>query len=536
MVGTEISASDWGGQQIVKQNLSTNEIHVITQDGEFVAGPSNGWKDRSTTVSAFGRLNYNYDERYLLTLTLRGDASSKFGMNHKWGYFPSTALAWRISNEDFLKDNNYLSNLKLRLGYGQVGNSNIGTYLYGSTMQSITTPFGIAYRMRNIANPDLRWEASEQYNAGLDVGVFHERISLSVDAYQKDTKDLLLQVSVPSYLGGSGYNDVQTPMVNIGQVRNRGIDITLNTVNIEQRNFNWSSNLIFSLNRNKVIALNDDQQILYGNVDWWAEFQTATMITVGQPLGIFYGYVVDRLFTDKEDILGHALQIEDPTAPGVNLYNQNTGIYVGDIKYKDISGPGGKPDGIIDDYDQTIIGDPNPDFTFGFTNTFKIKNFEIGLSLTGSYGADILNFARFRTEGMTSIWDNQANAVTKRAQVGADANDNKYLLNPETSMPRPSTNDFNRNNRMSTRFIEDGSFLRIQNLSLAYHIPAALIKKAGIQNLKVYANVQNLYTFTNYSGYDPEVGAYNQSALLQNIDRGRYPTPRSITLGLNIGF
>jgi len=529
MAGMEVSASDWSGNQLIKQGLSTNDIKVITSDGEFLS--NNGWKDRITTASFFGRLNYNFDERYLATFTLRADASSVFGSNKRWGYFPSAALAWRLSQEEFLRDNQYISNLKLRLGYGQVGNSNIGTYLYGSSMVSMTTPFGTAYRMRNISNSELGWEASEQYNVGLDFGMFNDRISLTVDYYQKYTKGLLLQSAVPSYLGGSGENDIRTPMVNTGEVVNKGVDITLNTINFNNSNFTWNSNLVFSLNRNKVLALNDEHLRIHRNVDWYSEFQTVTLTQVGQPVGVFYGYVVDRLFTNRDDILNSPVQVNDPSNPGVNLYNRNSGVYVGDIKFKDLNG-----DGVIDNGDQTIIGDPNPDFTFGFSNSFTLfKDWEIGLTLVGVVGFDIFNFARFRTEGMTSAWDNQVSAVANRAQVGVNAN-GEYLMNPGTTIPRPSTNDFNRNNRMSDRFIEDGTYVRIQNLSIAYNLPTSIAKKFYLNSLKVYVNLQNLYTFTGYSGYDPEIGAFNQSSLLQNVDRGRYPTPRSFVIGLNFGF
>ena len=280
------------------------------------------------------------------------------------------------------------------------------------------------------------------------------------------------------------------------------------------------------------MSLNDNSQILYGSIDWLSEFQNATMIKVGQPIGVFYGYVVDRLFESEQDILDSPVQVEDPSNPGTNLINKNTGVYVGDIKFKDLDNSG-----TIDDKDQRKIGDPNPDFTFGFSNTFTLyKNWEIGLVLTGSYGADILNFARSRTESMTSLWDNQSSAVSNRAQIGTDGNGKAYLINPGTTVPRPATNDFNRNNRMSTRFIEDGSYIRVQNLSISYIVPEQFAKKIHLKNLKLYVNGQNLHTFTKYSGYDPEIGAYNQSSLLQNIDRGRYPTPRMFTLGINVGF
>lgn len=539
MLGFEISSSEWQGHQIIKQDLSSDDIHVVTTDGEFVS--NSGWKDSSRMVSAFGRINYNFDERYYITATLRADASSKFGPRNKWGYFPSTALAWRISNEKFFGDaRNIINELKLRLGYGMVGNSNINSFLYSSKMKAVNTWEGTGYYMSNIANPNLKWEASEQYNAGIDLSFLQGRINLTLDAYIKQSRDLLLQMSVPNYLGGSTtYQDIATPMVNMGKTSNKGLDINLTTQNIVRPKFNWSSNIVFSLNRNKVVALNSDTQTLSGNIDSWAAFQTATKIMVGQPIGVFYGYVAERLFESTEDILESPVQVEDAANPGVNLVNKTTGVYPGDIKFKDISGPDGTPDGVIDEMDQTVIGDPNPDFTFGFNNTFMIGNWDITLALTGSVGADILNFSRFRTEGMTSIWDNQNSSVLERAKtddsgrlIAGTGYSGKYGY----IIPRDATNDPNQNNRMSTRWIEDGSYLRIQNLSVAYRVPAKVLEKTKISTLKVYLNAQNLYTFTKYSGFDPEIGAYNQSSLLQNIDRGRYPTPMSITFGVNIGF
>jgi TonB-linked SusC/RagA family outer membrane protein len=530
MAGAEVSKSAWDGTQWIKQNFSTDEIYVMTEDGDYVS--NTGWKDESTSSSVFGRLNYNYDDRYLVTATMRADASSKFGENNKWGYFPSAAVAWRLSQESFLQGAGWLSNLKLRLGYGMVGNSNIGTYLYGSSMYTMSTPMGTAYRLANVSNPDLKWEASEQYNLGLDFGLLQNRISMTVDLYRKLTKDLLMQVSIPSYLGAdSEYDGIAAPMVNVGKTMNNGIEIALNTVNIDHPDFQWATDFYFSLNRNEVKELNDDSQIIYGNLDWWSEFQTATAIMVGQPIGVYYGYKVDRLFTDEADILNAPIQVEDSSNPGVNLYNQKTGVYVGDIKFQDIN-----KDGVIDDNDQTVIGDPNPDFTFGLSNTLTYKDFELRFAFDGSYGADILNFVRYKTEGMTSIYDNQSKAVTNRAQVGTDAEGNAYLINTESNVPRPATNDFNRNTRMSDRWIEDGSYLRISNISLGYTLPESVIKTVGFANAKIYATVQNVYTWTNYSGYDPEIGAFNQSAGLQNVDMGRYPTPRTYTLGVTIGF
>lgn len=543
MAGFEMSRSTWSGSQIIKKNLSTDTIHIITNDGEFVSNA--GWKDSQSMVSAFSRLNYNYDEKYYVTATMRADASSKFGANNKWGYFPSTALAWKISNEPFFRPaKKTVNELKLRAGYGMVGNSNIASFLYSAKMNSINVgsgkTSGTGYFMANIANPNLRWEASEQYNLGFDLGLWNDRLSFTADVYLKKSKDLLLQLSVPAYLGGTtNYLDVATPMVNMGQTMNKGLEFNLTSRNIVNEDFSWSTDLVFSLNRNKVVALNSDTQTISGSIDWWSAFQTATKIMVGEPIGVFYGYVVDGLFQSQEEILSSPVQVEDPANKGTNLVNKTTGVYPGDIKFKDISGPEGKPDGFINEYDQKVIGDPNPDFTFGFNNTFVIGDFDVNLSLIGSVGGQILNFSRFRTERMNSLWDNQSRSALDRArpdESGKLIEETGYSLEHGYIVPRAVSNDPNQNNRMSDRWLESASYLRVQNLSIGYKLPSKMLEKMKLATLKVYLNAQNLYTFTKYSGYDPEIGAYNQNSLLQNIDRGRYPAPMSITLGLNIGF
>jgi len=533
MVGMEISRSAWEGTSLQKNNLTSNDVQVIGEDGTYVT--NSGWKDAATSVSVFARVNYNYDNRYLVTATIRGDASSKFGPSHRWGAFPSVALAWRMNNEAWMKDIKQISNFKLRLGYGQVGNSNIGTYLYAAKMRAYTSTFGTSYRMATNANPDLKWEASEQWNVGIDFGMFNSRIDLSVDFYQKQTKDLLLQPSVPAIIGGNGWDDIATPMTNIGRVRNRGVDISLNTAPVQTRDFQWNSNLVISVNRNKVLAMDANNTPIYGNIDWYSEFQTATAIMVGQPMGVFYGFLTDGLFVNKEDIEQWAVQVDDGT--GHNKIDRNSGVWIGDIRFKDLDG-----DGYITDKDQTVIGDPNPSFTFGFTNNFTYKNWTLGIVLNGSVGGQILNYTRVKTEGMTSLWDNQSRRVNDRAKLwyyDGDPNNtdvsNLYVLNNISStLPRWSTTDVNRNNRMSNRWLEDASFLRIANLSLSYTFPERWMKKIHFTSLKLYANIQNVWIFTAYSGYDPEIGAYNQQAGKLNIDTGRYPSPRVYTFGINV--
>ncbi len=537
MAGFEASALNWEGWWLTKQNLTFDNIHVIGTDGEFVA--NDGWKDKVTTVSYFARVNYGFDNRYLLTATMRADGSSKFAKGNKWGYFPSVALAWRANQEAFLRDVTWLNNLKLRAGYGQVGNSNVDPYSYGATMFNVPTPMGSAWVQNNLSNPELKWEASEQFNVGIDFAALNNRIELTVDGYYKQTKDLLLKVVAPSYTGiTSDWGYIQAPYANIGQVRNVGVEVALNTRNIVTRDFTWSSNLTLTHNKNKVVKLNNKDQVLWGSVEWYTPFKTATMIAEGQPMGVFYGYEMDGIFQNVDEILKAPVQVPDDNNPLINKVNKNSGVWPGDVRFKDLDG-----DGQITANDQKVIGDPNPDLTFGFTNTFTYKDFDLNLVLTGAIGGDVLNFTRFKTESLQSLWDNQAASVLERAQYGYyDGNpanqspENVYIVNPDATIPRFNNLNINQNDRMSTRFIEDGSYLRIQNLAVGYTVPSNIMRKIGLTSARVYFNVQNLYTFTKYKGFDPEIGAYNQSALLQNIDMGRYPTPRTYTLGMTLNF
>lgn len=535
MVGAEAQRSSWEGTQVTKREFASNDIQVLSE-GNDATSSTNGWKDAASLASYFGRFNYSFDDKYLLTLTLRADGSSKFGPNNKWGYFPSGSLAWRVSNEEFMKSVDFIYDMKLRLGYGEVGNQAIANYLYGSSLLTVNTPFGTGYRLEKISNPDLKWEATKQFNAGLDLSLFTGRIDFTIDVYRKQTSDMLLQLSIPSYLGGTNYNDISAPFANVGRLENRGFDLSLTTRNVNNRNFSWTTNLTFSKNENEILELDDASRIYWRNLYWYSEFQTATRTGVGTPVGMFYGYVADGLFTDQQDILDHAVQVDDGT--GQNLVNKTQGVWVGDVKFKDLNG-----DGVIDVNDQKIIGNPNPDFTFGFNNTFTYGPLDLTIYLNGSYGADVLNYSRVVIEGQTSVFNNQASTVANRAQIGlidpngADDNpENVFLLNPETNVPRPTTNDNNRNNRMSDRFIEDGSYIRIQNVRLGYTFPAGWTRKVRIERLKFYVNAQNLYTFTNYSGYDPEIGSFNQDPLLQNVDMGRYPSPRLFTFGVDVDF
>lgn len=541
MLGQEAQKSTYNGSVVTVRNLPSNDIQVLDQ-GEYVGNPDT-WEGQGALLSYYGRLNYNLNEKYLATFTYRTDASSNFGPGNRWATFPSGSIAWRVSEEDFLKNSDFISSLKLRLGYGISGNQNIQAGLFGSQMATIATPFGNAYRPLNFPNPLLGWESTSQLNTGADFSFFKGRIDFTIDYYNKETYDMLLLPQPPNFIAGTQWWDILPPWINVGRMQNKGIDLSLNSRNIAGGKFSWNTDLTFSRNRNKVLELNDDNQVFTRGLYWYSEFQTATRTEVGKPIGLFYGYVTDGLFTSKEDILSHAVQISDKVITderpnGTNLIDKRSGLWLGDIKFRDING-----DGIINTEDQTTVGNPNPDFTFGINNTFRYGSLDLSIYLNGSYGADILNYSRVVTEGQTGVWSNQAASVFNRAQfsyidpLGSTTDiDNTVLANPDTDIPRPSSNDNNRNNRMSDRFIEDGSYLRIQNIKIGYTLPKSLISKVRLERLNIYANIQNLHVFTNYSGYDPEIGAFNQGALIQNIDMGRYPTPRMFTVGLDADF
>jgi TonB-linked SusC/RagA family outer membrane protein len=541
MLGTEAQRSDYNGHFVTVANLPSNDIQELRL-GSFVGNPES-WKGAGSLLSYFGRLNYNFGEKLLATFTYRADGSSNFGPNKKWGYFPSGSLAWRINQHGFLKDSDFISNLKLRVGFGYSGNQAIPAGLFEPLMQTIQSPFGNAFRPQNIANPSLGWETTEQLNLGLDVSIFKDKLDLTLDIYDKNTRDMLLQTSVPGYIGGAGWLDIAAPFINVGKMSNKGIDLALNSRNFTKKNFTWTTNFNLSHNVNKVVELDNPDKIYYRNLYWYSEFQTATITRVGQPIGMFWGYQTDGIFKDKNDILNHAVQISDKVVTdkkphGTNLIDKRQGLWVGDVKFKDLNG-----DGIINTQDQTYIGNPNPDFTFGLTNNFNFGPIELGVFINGSYGADILNYTKVVLEGQNGIWSNQAKSVFERAQTklknpsGSDLDiDNVELINPDTKIARPTTNDNNRNNRMSDRLIEDGSYVRLQNIRIGYTLPRSLTNRVKMDRLKVYGNIQNLAIFTNYSGYDPEIGAFNQSPLVQNVDMGRYPSPRMFTVGLDVDF
>lgn len=326
------------------------------------------------------------------------------------------------------------------------------------------------------------------------------------------------------------------PQANVGSMENKGLELTLSTINIDAKKFRWTTNANISFNRNKVTDMGGNP--IFNALYWYTGFQTATMTNAGYPVGQFYGYVMEGIFKSSEEILAHAVQIPSDGDPLVNKIERTTGVWLGDVKWKDINN-----DGKINSDDQTVIGNPNPDFTFGFNNSFSYGPFALDVFMIGSVGGDILNYSRARNEQMISNFDNQSLTVQNRARTqliagGTDINNinEVELINPNTNMPRFDNGGENFNHYMSTRWLEDGTYVRIQNVKLAYTLPSSLTSKARISRVQFYGNIQNVATFTKYSGLDPQIGAFNQSPLQQNIDMGRYPSPRVYTLGVNLDF
>ncbi len=532
LLGQEASESTWEGMMGQRSDFLTNDIQELNA-GDATTATNEGYRGSAALASFFGRVNYNYNDRYILTATMRADGSSNFGPENRWGYFQSVALRWTVSNEQFMSNlTNIISNLSLRASYGEVGNQNIGGYRYGSALSAAPGGIGQTFRLNNIPNPRVKWEATRSANFGFELGLYDNRIDVKVDVYQKNIKDMLLELPLPNYLGSGHWMGISSPWVNIGELENKGIEFTLGTKNINRVDLTWDTDLTFSHNKNKVLFLGEEDAVIFQNVQW---FNTVTKTTAGYPIGQFYGYVVEGVYQSAEDIASHATQ--RPTV------NPTTGVWLGDLKFKDISGPEGVPDGKIDDSDRTFIGDPNPKFVFGFNNTLVWKNFDMMIYLQGSYGNKIFNFTRRQTEGMNSGVMNQLATINNRTMVeminpeGSTTDPTNFrVINANSNMPRATTIDPNDNRRISDRYVEDGSYARIQTVSLGYKLPSGIGAPIGLTRLRIYATIQNLYTMTKYSGYDAEIGAYNQQSMLMGVDNGRYPMPRIYTIGLNVEF
>ena len=548
MIGQEMSHNYWENMSASNQGYLSNSV-IDLRAGERTGNNVNidGYQNNTSLFSYFGRVLYNFDDRYLVTATLRRDGSSKFADGNRWGWFPSAAFAWRASQENFLKDNKVINNLKLRLGWGTTGNQNVQDWAYQAMLANYTTPWGVGVLNANNANPDLKWETTYSTNIGFDLSLFNSRIDLVFDWYYKKTNDLLMMLDLPAFLGsGAGSNEAYgtatNPWGNIGSLRNTGIEITLNTVNIENKNFQWRSNFVFSLNRNKVLSLDSDSGSLPQTLQIGSDVATVTNTVVGKPIGQFWGYKVIGRFDKPEDFYyrdaeGNVKPVALPKGASMATSPTSGGVFIGDYIYEDINN-----DGVIDDSDQTFIGNPEPKFTWGFGNTFSYKGFDLSIQFSGSYGNKIMNYQR-RFLDITGATSNQLTTVLDYARLekidakGPEDYRNYRVVNTSTIMPRLSTESgVNKNNRVSDAYVEDGSYIRLQNVSLSYTFPRKWIKNLFLTNAKIYCNIQNLFTITKYDGYDPEVGSLRGNALLNGVDYSRYPSPRIYTVGINLQF
>ena len=508
-------------QEFNFNSVSANRIGYLSNDlQQLNNGPqtnqtNGGTSSQTRLASYFGRVNYDFAGKYIFSATVRYDGSSAFATGYKFGFFPGASVGWRLSEEAFIKNIAVISNLKLRAGYGRVGNPlNAGQFAYLATINTgITYPFGpgnVTTGTQTInsgaaptraQNTQLRWEDNVQSNIGVDVGLFGNRIEATVDVYNRRSPNLIN--NVPAYLVTGTYEAVPT---NSLVSYNRGIDVSLATRNLMggDGGLSWTTSLIFSAYKNLVEDLGTGGTAFNGSTN-----RSGTAIVrydKGQPFGAFYGYVADGLFQTPEDVKNHATQTvnADPgksTAPG-------------DIRFKDLNG-----DGKITDADRTFIGNPNPDFTYGLNNTLSWHGLDLNVFVQGSQGNDVYNLNRVYTEGGLYSNGNSSTRVLGR------------WTGPGTStdVPRAIAGDPNQNLRVSSYFLEDGSYLRLKTLTLGYNLPKALSQRVAAQTLRVYVTGQNLVTLTKYTGFDPELGG-------RGIDFGVYPQSRVFLAGVNIGF
>ncbi|HVY74642.1 MAG TPA: TonB-dependent receptor [Puia sp.] len=521
------------------EGLTGTRTSYVTYDNQELSGgdassisnvSNNSSRSDGAKESYFGRLNYSFNDRYYIQGIYRYDGSSNFGANKRWGGFPSVSAAWRISQENFMKTMTAVNELKLRLEYGVSGNSNaVGYY---SQLQTVPTGWGTGFLSQNFANPNMQWETDKTYNIGFDLSMFNNRLQVIADFYQKNIENLLTTNPYAFYNGGdiaysAGY--ISWPTTNVGSMQNKGFGVTVNTVNITNNNFVWKSSLNFSLDRNKITQLNTPINFSYSGTQ--AEF----ISEVGQPASMITGYIADGLFTNADDIQNHAVQ----TSNGLITVSPQ-GTWPGDVKFRDITGPNGKPDGVIDHSDRVIIGNPWPKYTFGFNNNLTYKQFDLNIFIIGSIGNDVLNYTRYLNELGSGTYGNYLQSVANFARPSsydiADAA-TVTLTNPGYRIPRIAPGDPNGNNRISQWYIEDGSYVRIKNISLGYNFPRQWVSKAALKGLRIAVNVQNLVTFTHYKGYDPEISMVNYGGtIMAGIDTGRYPDVRMYSFNLVADF
>lgn len=495
MLGEDFSIMSLGIDGIAYANKTYTNSHSLTNE---------------TTASSLLRLNYNYLDRYLVTLTGRVDGSSKFQKGNRYSFFPSVALAWRVNQENFLKDSKWLSNLKLRLGWGMTGNQSISAYATQNTYGNVEYATGsgqntVGLHPSKIANPDLKWEATTQVNAGIDFGIFKNRLTLSIDAYHKETNDILQSMNTAV---STGYSSIY---VNCGSIQNNGIEASVNAVPVSTKDFTWTIGANISHNKNRITDLGlpltkygtEYYEAYYGtNLSYYASAAFPVNIFIkGKPIGLFWGYKTDGILQSDEQANGL-------------VYNGNA-LKAGDIAYIDT-----KKDGIINTEDRVIIGDPNPDFTFGFNTTLTYKDFTLNAQFHGSVGNDVVNANKL--DNTNTYYDYNILTEAYRQAWRPEQPSNTY---PRLGVPLSELTD---------RLVEDGSFLRMGSLSLSYNVP---LKRSKLINaMQITLTGRNLFTITNYSGYNPDINSFSNDPKRIGIDYGSAPVTRSYSCTLNVTF
>ncbi|MEG1658974.1 MAG: TonB-dependent receptor [Bacteroides sp.] len=513
------------GHSIAAEHITNESFGMAGLDKGASIPSVNSFKNESTMMSYFGRLNYNYDSKYYANLSMRADGSSKFPKANRWGYFPSGSLAWAFARESFVADKlPWLSAGKIRASWGLTGNNRVGEYDYLAKLMtdddwykypwngSFTPGFVVTAK----ANAKLKWETTEQYNVGLDLGFFDGRLNLTADYYIKTTKDLLLSADVP---GSSGFSSAT---LNVGKLRNKGLELTLESTNIQTKNFTWTSNFNIAFNSNEIVSLTEGKGEIINFVNWDNKFRTmpAYLSQIGESAGRMYGFVYDGTYkeTDFTATTDASGKVKYTLNEGVPYYASN--CQPGDPKYKNLDG---SADNKISDTDRTAIGEGQPKHTGGFSNNFVYKHWDLSIFLQWSYGNDVLNANRM-------VFENAGKR--KNTNMFASYCNRWNADNPYSDMPRAYSEGADV---YSSLYVEDGSFLKLKTISLGYNFPSQLVKKAGMSAARIFVSAENIATITGYSGPDPEVSTRN-SVLTPSFDYSAYPRSFNASLGVNVTF
>lgn len=538
MASHEAQASNWKNVSASRAGFLTNNIFDLNAGNSASATNSGGSGDWAME-SYLGRVNYNYDNRYLLTGTVRRDGSVNFGPENRWGTFPSLSAAWRVTQEEFFNVP-VINELKLRLETGLTGNQGGGNAAIYSPLSAGVTAWGTGFLPSVYPNPKLQWEETRTDNIGINLGLLKNRISLDFDYYVKNTDNLIMPAGLPWYMGTAGTASVAPPTVNAGSLKTKGWSFNVNTVNINSNDFKWETNLNLSNFKSVIKSLNSDQAF-FERSSWWLNQADpwTQRSAIGLQPWLFRGYIEEGIFQSVDEIAKSAVPVDNsgnryPTSP-------TAGIWIGDVKFKDING-----DGKIDVNDKTYIGNPWPKLFGGFTNTFSYKGIELSVLITGTYGNDIYNFIAWENSNPNNInlGRNLYKHALEYAKLTTDGSGNPIIANPGTDVARFIAGaDVNGNfARQTSKWVEDGSFIRLKNISLSYNLPESLLSKIKlVNNLRATIGAQNLATITGYSGFDPEVGAYvGRDASTSNqaigLDYGRYPLTPIYTFSLNVNF